>query len=77
VVFAQPLAPRRAEAAKRVTQARPYVQFDGVTLAIVEADGFNTRKPLQRLGKAHGRILSAGKEHERAIGADIHAASLQ
>ena len=44
-------------------------QFGAVALAIVEADRFHAREPVERPGQASGGVLAAGKQNEcRCIG---------
>ena len=52
--------------APRVGAGAP--QLDRVALAVVEADGFDPRKALERPGEADGGILPAGEEDERFPG---------
>ena len=51
-----------------VEQPVAAVEFDGVTLPVVEAEHFDARKALQRPGEAGGGILSAGEQHQRGFG---------
>ncbi len=73
VVVTDPRFPFGVERGQAFADARANVELDPVTLAVVEADGFHARETLQRPGEAHGRVLSAGKQHERCIGAQTDA----
>ena len=43
------------------------VKLDRMALAIVEADGFDSRETLKRPSKADGGILPAGKQHQGRV----------
>ena len=47
------------------------VEFDGVALAVGEAERFDPRKTLQRPGEAGGGILSAGEQHQCGFGSGV------
>ena len=71
MVLAEPLRPVADAAPASCSRiARPHRQLDRVALAVVEADGLDPRKALERPGQADGGILPAGEQHQRGVGAD-------
>ena len=65
MILAEPLGPERRQTRQPFAQRRAPFEFDAVTLAIIEADGFDARETRQRPGEAGRGILPAGKKHER------------
>ena len=65
MVFAEPLAPRSRELRQPLANARAHVELDGVALAIIEPDGLDPGKALQRPGEADRRILTAREQNQR------------
>src|SRR6266481_7143544 len=78
MVFAQPRRPIRAQRLDAVEQPAAAIEFDGVTLAIVETEHFDARKAPQRPCEAGRGILSAGEQHQGGPGLQLigHAAAL-
>ncbi len=65
MVFAEPLTPRCGELRQPLANARAYLELDGVTLPIIEPDGLDPGKALQRPGEADRGILAAGEQYQR------------
>ena len=67
VIFAQALRPLRKLARDRGTKAVAAFEFHAMTLSIVEPERLYRLVAIKRPGKARGRVLAAGKQHERAV----------
>ena len=67
MVFAEPLAPRSGELRQPLANARAHVELDDVALPIIEADGLDAGKALQRPGEADRGILAAGEQNQRVV----------
>ena len=61
----RPIRPQRFDARQQPVAAG---KFDGVALAVAEAEHFDAGKALQRPGQAGGGILPAGKQHQGGFG---------
>src|SRR5262249_3303245 len=66
MVRPEPHPPSRKAADDLVPHVLPAFEFDGVTLAIVEADRLDARKPVERISKADCRVLSPREQHQRS-----------
>ncbi len=67
VAVAEPGRPIRAQRLHAVEQIGAAFEFDGVALAVVEAERFDPRKALQRPGQTGRGILPAGEQHQRGL----------
>ena len=65
VVFAEFFSPRGKTIAQLGEDHRAALELDRVALAVVEAHRLDAREIRERPGEAGGRILPAGKKHER------------
>src|SRR5450830_564313 len=59
--------PFRREAAHLFQQRWPYFQLDGMTLAVVETNGFDLVVAGQCPGQASGGVLAAAEQYQRAM----------
>ena len=62
MVVAEAVRPYRKLVAQGCKDRRTTLEFHAMSLTIIETDGLNVRKPLERPGKADGRILPAREE---------------
>ena len=72
MVVAEAAAPIGLESRDFVPNRPAHRKFDRMALAVVEADGLDPGKALQRPGQADGGILAAGKQHQGGVGTDGH-----
>ena len=59
MVWPEPLAPGGEGAGDLSPHALPAFELDGMSLALVEADGHDAREGVERVGEADGGILPA------------------
>src|SRR6266508_1394673 len=69
VVLAEARPPRRLQRGDARTHTASCIELGAMALAVIEADRFDPREPFERPGEAHRRILPAGEQHERSVGA--------
>ena len=67
MVGPKPFGPMRKRGLEAGHEIAPAFEFDGVALAVVEADRFHRGVARERPSETGRRILSAGKEHQCAV----------
>ncbi len=66
MIVAEPRTPIGKRTRNGIAKTFTAFEFDTMPLAVVEAERFDRFVSIERPGKTRGRILAAGKQHQRA-----------